>query len=107
MDPGAIAFRDQFRLGLEPMLHMASRLRTLVHITEISPSGHFVRRRDKINCALVQVRTRGWRWRQGRFWVLDLGRNFVLHAVSLYSPLIRRVSRGHLARGILLDGFHR
>ena len=29
MDPGAVAFRDQFRFGIEPVLHIASGERGL------------------------------------------------------------------------------
>ena len=43
VNPGAVAFRDQFRLGRQPMLHVAPLRRTLVQITEVGPSGHFVR----------------------------------------------------------------
>ena len=43
MNPGEVAFRDQFRLGLQPVLHIVPGQRTLVHITEVGPSGHFVR----------------------------------------------------------------
>jgi hypothetical protein len=41
--PGEFAFREQLRLGLQPMLHRVSLWRTLVDITEVGPSGHFVR----------------------------------------------------------------
>ena len=41
--PGELAFRDQFRLSLQPMLHLVPLQRTLVGITEVCFSGHFVR----------------------------------------------------------------
>jgi len=44
MSAGAVAFRDQFRLRRQPMLHFVPRLRTLVHITEVRFSGYFIRR---------------------------------------------------------------
>jgi len=47
------AFRDQLRLGLQPMLHMVPGQRTLVHITEV---GFFLATssvRRKINFVLV------------------------------------------------------
>ncbi len=53
VNPGEVAFREQFRLGLQPVLHIMPGQRTLVHITEVCPSGHFVRRRRKINSVLV------------------------------------------------------
>ena len=43
MNPGEVAFGEQLRLGLQPVLHIAPGPRTLVQITEVSPSGHFVR----------------------------------------------------------------
>ena len=58
MNPGEIAFRDQFRLRLQPVLNIMTGQRTLVLITEVSPAGHLVRCRRKINFVLVQVRRR-------------------------------------------------
>jgi hypothetical protein len=43
VNPGQVAFRDQLLLGLQPVLYLVPGLRTLVHITEVGPSGHFVR----------------------------------------------------------------
>ena len=43
MNPGEVAFGEQLRFGLQPVLHIAPGPRTLVHITEVCPSGHFVR----------------------------------------------------------------
>lgn len=43
MDPGEIAFRDQFRLRLQPMLHLVTGQRTLILITEVGPAGYLVR----------------------------------------------------------------
>jgi hypothetical protein len=43
MCAGAIAFRDQLRLGIQPVLHMLALRRTLVHIAKIGPPGDFVR----------------------------------------------------------------
>jgi len=43
VDPRKIAFRDQICLGLQPMLHLVTRLRTLILIGEVSFSRHFVR----------------------------------------------------------------
>ncbi len=43
------AFRDQLHLRLLPMLHLVSVLRTLVHISEVGPPGHFVRCRREGN----------------------------------------------------------
>ena len=43
VDPRKIAFRDQICLGLQPMLHLVTRLRTLVLIGKVSFPGHFVR----------------------------------------------------------------
>src|ERR1700722_12090031 len=53
MNAGKVAFRQQIRLGLEPVLHVAAGLRTLVFIAEIGSSGYFVRRRLEINRDLV------------------------------------------------------
>jgi hypothetical protein len=43
MDAGAIAFRDQFRLGRQPVLHLVTGQRTSIFIGEVSLPGHFVR----------------------------------------------------------------
>ena len=43
VNPGEIAFCDQFRLRLQPVLHLMTGQRTLVLITEIGPAGYFVR----------------------------------------------------------------
>ena len=43
MHPGEFAFREQLRLGLQAMLHLVPLQRTLVGITEVCLSGHFVR----------------------------------------------------------------
>ena len=43
VNAGEVAFREQFRFGGEPVLDIAPGQRTLVHISEVRPSGHFVR----------------------------------------------------------------
>ena len=43
VNPGEVAFRDQFRLGRQPMLHVAPLRRTFVQISEVGPPGNFVR----------------------------------------------------------------
>ena len=43
VDPGEIALCEQLLLGLKPVLHVVTGLRALVHVIEVSPSGHFVR----------------------------------------------------------------
>ena len=43
VDPGEIAFRNQLRFGLQPMLHMMPVQRTLTQIIEVCPSGDLVR----------------------------------------------------------------
>ena len=43
VSPGKVPFREQMRLGLQPVLHIVPGLRTLVHITEVGSSGHFIR----------------------------------------------------------------
>ena len=43
VNPGEIPFREQMRLSLQPMLHIVSGQRTLVHIAEVGPPGHLVR----------------------------------------------------------------
>jgi hypothetical protein len=60
VNPGKIAFRDQLRFGRQPVLYIVPRLRSLVDIIEVCPSGHFIRRWHKTNCALVQVHSRSW-----------------------------------------------
>jgi len=42
MSPGEIAFREQLRLSLQPVLHIMPGQRTLVHISEVGSPGHFV-----------------------------------------------------------------
>lgn len=53
MNTSEFAFRDQFCLRRQPMLDLVPEPRTRVRIIEACPSGHFVRRRRKINSALV------------------------------------------------------
>ena len=43
VDTSQIPFRDQIRLGLQPMLHLVTGLRTFIFIGEVSFPGHFVR----------------------------------------------------------------
>ena len=43
MNPGEIAFRDQFRLRLQPVLHLVTGQRTLVLITKVGSTGYLVR----------------------------------------------------------------
>jgi len=59
VSPSKIAFRDQLRFGRQPMLYIVPRLRTLVDVIEVCPSGHFIRRRHKSCCAFVQFLSRG------------------------------------------------
>lgn len=56
MNPGGVAFRDQLRLGGQPILHILSRERTLIEIIEVGPAGHFVRGCDKINFVQSKLR---------------------------------------------------
>ena len=51
MNARLVAFRDQLRLSLKPVLHLVAVLRTLVHISEICPPGHFLRFRRESNFA--------------------------------------------------------
>ena len=55
VDPGKIAFRQQLLFGLQPVLDIVTGLRSLIHIIEVSPSGHLVWRWDKVIWGLVQV----------------------------------------------------
>jgi len=73
VSPGEISLGDQFRLSRQPMLDLVARLRTLVHITEIGLSGHFVRRCHQIK------RRRGI----GRFLLLFLGIFIEFHKASV------------------------
>ena len=52
MDAGEFAFRNQFRLRREPMLYFVALSRTLIYITKVCPSSHFVLCRHKINFVL-------------------------------------------------------
>jgi hypothetical protein len=61
VSPREVPFREQMRLRLQPVLHIVSGQRTLVHISEVGSPGHLVRRRHKVNSALVYVRSRSWR----------------------------------------------
>ncbi len=56
MHPGAIALRDQFRLGIQPMLDVLPLRRALLDITEVGPPGDLVWRWGKINFVLVRFR---------------------------------------------------
>jgi hypothetical protein len=58
VNPGKIAFRQQLFLGLQPVLDIVAGLRSLVHIVEISPSGHFVGEWHKVIRGLFQVVSR-------------------------------------------------
>jgi len=60
VDAREIAFRDQIRLGLQPMLHLVTGLRTLIFIGKVGFSGHFIRRGSEINFILVYARCRRW-----------------------------------------------
>jgi len=53
VDPGEIALREQLLLSFQPVLHVVTGLRALVHIIEVSPSSHLVRRWNKISRGLV------------------------------------------------------
>lgn len=53
VDPSEIAFREQFRLRGQPVLHLASGQRTFVHISEVGLSGHSVRCGRIIRCGLL------------------------------------------------------
>ena len=65
MDPGLIAFRDQIRLRLHPVLDLVPGPGALVHITEIGTPGHFVRCGDEFFGPLG-LGQRSWpRWRRG------------------------------------------
>ena len=79
VNPGEIPFREQIGLGLQPVLHIVSGQRTLVHITEVRPPGDLVRRRHKVNFPLVYLRSRSWRQCTGWPWVLVMGRFIVFH----------------------------
>jgi len=61
VNPSEVAFRDQLRFGRQPVLYIVPRLRSLVDIIEVCPSGHFIRRWHKTNCAVVQVHSRSWK----------------------------------------------
>ena len=43
VNPRLVPLRDQFRFRRQPMLHLMSVARTLIHISEKSFSGHFIR----------------------------------------------------------------
>jgi len=60
VNPSKVAFRDQLRFRRQPVLYIMAGLRSLVDIIEVCPSGHFIRRWHKTNCALVQVPRRSW-----------------------------------------------
>ena len=60
VNPSEVAFRDQLCFGRQPVLYIMAGLRSLVDIIEVCPSGHFIRRWHKTNCALVQVPRRSW-----------------------------------------------
>ncbi len=83
VNPGQVAFLEQLRLGLQPVLHLVPGQRTLVHITEVGPTRHFIRRRRKIRSALVQVRDRTRPRRTGWSLVLILGEFIVFHEGSM------------------------
>ncbi len=53
MNAREVAFRDQFRLRRQPMLHMLPLQRTVVHITEVGSSRHFVGGRRKVDFVLI------------------------------------------------------
>jgi hypothetical protein len=57
---GEVPFREQMCLSLQPVLHIVSGQRPLVHITEVGPSSHLVWGGCEINSALVYFRSRSW-----------------------------------------------
>jgi hypothetical protein len=59
-NPNKVAFRDQLRFGRQPVLDIVPGLSSLVDIIEVCPSGYFIRRWHKANCALIQVLRRSW-----------------------------------------------
>src|SRR5580698_3136145 len=69
-----IPFRDQFRLRCQPVLHLVSVQRTLVHVSEVGASRHFVRWRREISFAGISRS-----WDVGRLLSLVLGIFIVLH----------------------------
>jgi hypothetical protein len=83
VNPGEVAFRNQFRLGLQPVLHLVPGQRPLVHISEVCPSGHFVRGRRKINFVLVCFLNCSRPRCINRLLVLILGEIFVSHVVRI------------------------
>jgi hypothetical protein len=42
VNAGEVPFREQLRLGLQPVLHIVPRQGTLVHKTKVGPPGHLV-----------------------------------------------------------------
>ena len=54
VNPREIALREQLLFSFQPVLHVVTGLRALIHIIEVSPSRHLVRRWNKINGGLVQ-----------------------------------------------------
>lgn len=70
VSPGQITFREQLPFGLQPMLNFMSLGGALVHITEVSSSGDFVRSRHEVDFILAQVRVR--RRRGGARWFVTL-----------------------------------
>jgi hypothetical protein len=82
MNAGKIAFRDQFRLSRQPMLHFMAGQRTLIHIAEVGAAGHFIRRGREISFILILLRCRCQR-AIGRFLVL-IWKIIVLHKGGLF-----------------------
>ena len=91
VDAGPVAFFEQLRLGLQPMLHVVSRARTLVHVTEVCFSGNFVSRGRKIKRALGVIFC-----------------EFILFHTKIRDGvrLIVRASQNRRLRGALFDGGH-
>ena len=105
MDACAIAFRDQFGLGGEPVLHLVTGKRTLVYVGEVCPPGHFVRRRHKINSVRAQVVHLGGLWCANRLGVLIGEISLVFHKCKMAgagSALL--TSQNRRVRGTLFNG---
>jgi len=78
VDAGAVAFRREFRLRFEPVLHIVAGLGTLVFVGEVGPARDFIRRGRKVDFVLIQPGGAGLRI-AGRPMGLVLGKIMALH----------------------------
>jgi hypothetical protein len=79
---GKFTFNKQLLFRFKPVLHLMTRPRTLIHITEVSAPGYFIRRRREINFIVAEICRRYGRQGIGLLFLLFLGQ-FIFFIIFL------------------------